>query len=249
MLPNKNKIFKKLLDDGKRISDLGWIKSMRSGCTGVGYTCETLLGIGENNRQKADYLDLVEIKTKRRNARSRMTLFTLSPRGGEITAASLVNKFGRIKNGKKTLYTTINGLRLNSCRREYGFKINVDRCAEKITLVVVDLNDGTEVLNGSILNFSDLKSVVMRKLSYVCVFDAQSRIVQDVEQFSYELGKIYMLESFDDFLMAIENGFVVMEMRIGVRPDGTVHDHGTAWRISEKKMGELFSIANKNELI
>ncbi|MDR3256992.1 MAG: MvaI/BcnI family restriction endonuclease [Endomicrobium sp.] len=38
----------------KEIKDIGFVRSKRSGATGIGYTLETLLGISENNNAKPD---------------------------------------------------------------------------------------------------------------------------------------------------------------------------------------------------
>ncbi|WP_147384827.1 MvaI/BcnI family restriction endonuclease [Nocardioides cavernaquae] len=51
------------LDEFDRVEAMGFIRSLRVGTTGVGYTFETLLGIEENNDQTADFRG-IEIKTK-----------------------------------------------------------------------------------------------------------------------------------------------------------------------------------------
>jgi hypothetical protein len=47
----------------------GYVQSMRTGNTGVGYTLETLLGLQENNISLSD-LQVAELKAKRENASS-----------------------------------------------------------------------------------------------------------------------------------------------------------------------------------
>ena len=49
------------LDKIKSINNEGWIKSLRRGDTGVGYTLETKLGIKANSKKKPDYKG-IEIK-------------------------------------------------------------------------------------------------------------------------------------------------------------------------------------------
>ena len=69
-----------LLNEFKRIRDLGWIRTMRSGPTGVGYTFEKLLGIQENTLPIPDYCDF-EIKTHRAISTSNICLFNYDPVG------------------------------------------------------------------------------------------------------------------------------------------------------------------------
>lgn len=71
-----------LLDEFDEVKSRGWIPSLRSGDTGIGYTFETLLGIEENNDQTADFRG-IEIKCKLdREAASpsgKINLFQLGP--------------------------------------------------------------------------------------------------------------------------------------------------------------------------
>jgi len=59
-----------------RIKQAGYVRSTRSGPTGVGHTFETLLGLEENNIAPPD-LGEVEIKARRVNSTSLVTLLTL----------------------------------------------------------------------------------------------------------------------------------------------------------------------------
>ena len=52
-----------LLGKFDKVKDQGWIDTLREGDTGIGYTFESLLGIRENNDQKADFKG-IEIKCK-----------------------------------------------------------------------------------------------------------------------------------------------------------------------------------------
>ncbi len=57
---------------------MGWIKTHRSGNTGIGKTLEDLLGITENNIQGPDF-GSYELKSGRINSNSMLTLMTKSP--------------------------------------------------------------------------------------------------------------------------------------------------------------------------
>ena len=53
----------------KKIKEQGWIKTHRSGPTGIGKTLEDLLGIPENNLDEPDFGDY-ELKSCRINSQS-----------------------------------------------------------------------------------------------------------------------------------------------------------------------------------
>jgi len=59
-----------------KIKKAGYIRSTRSGPTGVGHTFETLLGLEEDNIALPD-LGEVEVKARRVNSTSLVTLFIL----------------------------------------------------------------------------------------------------------------------------------------------------------------------------
>jgi len=65
---------KKLIE----IKEMGFIRTHRSGNTGVGKTLEDLLGIKENNIPSPNGIK-TELKSARKNAKSMLTLFTKSP--------------------------------------------------------------------------------------------------------------------------------------------------------------------------
>ena len=66
-----------LLQKLEQISSRGFIKSMRGGDTGVGYTLETLLGISANSSKNPDYRG-IEIKSSRsRNTKD--VIFSMVP--------------------------------------------------------------------------------------------------------------------------------------------------------------------------
>ena len=46
------------------VKEMGFVETMRSGNTGVGYTLETLLGVEENNSSGADIDGEIELKAK-----------------------------------------------------------------------------------------------------------------------------------------------------------------------------------------
>ena len=60
-----------------KIKEMGFIKSLRKGPTGIGKTLETYLGIKENNINLPD-LEGAELKAHRDNSDNMITLFTVN---------------------------------------------------------------------------------------------------------------------------------------------------------------------------
>ena len=86
----------------------GYVGSLRRGNTGIGYTLETLLGVDENNLQTPD-LGAIELKSQRKGALSRITLFTFNRGVWKIRQKELIEKYGYVDtNGRLSLYCGVN---------------------------------------------------------------------------------------------------------------------------------------------
>ena len=69
-----------------KVKNKGWIKSLRRGPTGIGYTFETLIGKQEENLPIADFRG-IEIKVKRRYSKGNITLFDTYKQTGKFSNA------------------------------------------------------------------------------------------------------------------------------------------------------------------
>ena len=92
-----------------QICDMGWIKTHRSGPTGIGKTLEDLLGIVENNIDGPDFGDY-ELKSCRLDSNSMLTIFTKTPQP-QGAANTLRMTFGyssdAYDNDEKVLHSTL----------------------------------------------------------------------------------------------------------------------------------------------
>ena len=70
-----------------------------------------------------------------------------------------------------------------------------------------------------------------RKLPQLMYVKAKSRGSGSDEEFWYNEAYLLSGFSFDGFKKLLEKGIVVVDIRIGQNPDGSVHDHGTAFRV------------------
>src|SRR2546423_11080927 len=90
-----------------KIKQAGYMRSTRSGPTGVGHTFETLLGLEEDNIALPD-LGEVEVKARRLNSTSMVTLFTFNRKVWRMKPLDAVRKYGTLdKHGRQGLYFTM----------------------------------------------------------------------------------------------------------------------------------------------
>ena len=78
-----------------QIRSRGFIRSARSGPTGIGHTLEQALGLRENNLAIPD-LGEVELKAHRENAFSLITLFTFNRKAWVMKPLEAVRKYGTL---------------------------------------------------------------------------------------------------------------------------------------------------------
>ena len=91
----------------EELKNKGYIKSLRKGPTGIGYTLETYLGIKENNLALPD-ISGVEIKAHRSNSNNLITLFTFNRKVWQIPPLEAIKKYGSYdRNGRLGLYYTM----------------------------------------------------------------------------------------------------------------------------------------------
>ncbi len=89
------------------IKAMGWVKSMRRGNTGIGYTLEELLGVSENNISAPD-LGEIELKAHRINSTSMITLFTFNRKAWKMNPFEAIKKYGTPDdNGRLGMYFTM----------------------------------------------------------------------------------------------------------------------------------------------
>jgi hypothetical protein len=111
-----NLIASELLGRLKVVAGNGWVQSMRSGPTGVGYTLESLLGISANSNRAPDFKG-IEIKAGRSKGgkpSSRTTLFSKTPdwqQSAVKNGLGLLDSYGyRDAAGRLQLYCSLNNL-------------------------------------------------------------------------------------------------------------------------------------------
>lgn len=218
------------------ISKKGFIKSLRKGDTGIGYTLETGMGIKENNIPHCDFLykgKPVELKAQRKDTGSNITLFTKEPKWYPLKPREIIEKYG---------YTDIKG-----------------RPGLKVTLKLNIFNNKDLALqigeNGQKLNIVHKKDDIIcyfwiRQLMWslrdklaenLLIVLAERKREKDVEYFHYV--KAYLLSELSEekFKKLLEEGKIVFEFRMHSKPSDATRSHGSGFRLNERHISELYA--------
>jgi hypothetical protein len=242
-----------LVERLKRVKEKGYVRTHRSGNTGIGKTLEDLLGIEENNIPGPDGA-MIELKSSRKSATSMMSLFTKSPLPKSANT-ELVQEYGYVtpkSRKKKVLHTTVSAIDYNTLRGKVGFKIDIKE--SRIELVVrslhgESLNDFGGLSKGEtegrkVMGYWDketLKSAFETKLPRLLFVRADSRGDGAQEDFWYNEAWLLSGFSFEGFLTLLRDGKILTDIRIGQYADGRGHDHGTCFRVRQANLDICFA--------
>lgn len=216
----------------QRIKNLGFIPTHRSGDTGIGKTLEDLLGIKENNIPLHDIQGVAELKAYRKNAKSMLTLFTLEPlpKGGDRDRI-LLDNFGYSKrdNGRlKELHSTL------SCKRYNNQLLKLLVAKDKIRI---------QGKNKRLNIYWDIQSVEKKfddKLPALVYVLTDTKEIKGKEFFHF--NEAYLLSDFDFelFKKMVKKDQIVVDFRMYYRPNGSVRNHGTGFRVKINKLYNCF---------
>lgn len=233
------------IQEYKKIVDMGWVRTHRSGPTGIGKTLEDLLGIPENNIDGPDFGDY-ELKSCRINSNSMLTIFTKTPQP-KGAANTLRMTFGyssdAYDNDEKVLHSTLSADRFVSISNT-GHSLKISCSNMKISIIA---EDGKEY---AYWTREALKQAFEKKYKNKFIYaKALSRGTGRSEEFQFI--EAYEVSGFDysAFVSLLEQGKIYIDLRIGQyhggAKDGQTHDHGTGFRIKEIDQPLLFTINNR----
>lgn len=237
------KTFQELVEGLKKIEKMGFVKTHRSGNTGIGKTLEDLLDIDENNIAGPDGLT-TELKAGRRNAVSMLTLFTKSPQPSRINSILLQELGYPEKEGssKKILHTTINANTYNTLKGGEGLKIAIKK--DRIEIDSPKLKHKSEIPT-PYWDKTMLKERFEKKYVELLYVKADTRGSGGEEEFHFNEAWIMKGFEFENFLKLLREGTLLVDIRIGQYPDGRPHDHGTGFRIMPDRLDLCFSDRKK----
>ncbi len=222
----------------KNLKDKGFIPSKRRGPTGIGYTFESELNLKETNIAVPDLGGRIELKSMRENSSSLITLFTFNKSVWQIHPKDAISKYGYFDENKRhCLYVTVSYRKPN----KQGLLLDVDNKGN------LQLKDRKNILIGN-WKISFIVAKFLSKMSQLIVVCADvKKNKAGVEEFFY--NKAYLLKnpSDDNFIDAIINKSAFVDIRMYLKPNGSVRNHGTGFRVYEKDLGLLFK--DRKELI
>ncbi|MDQ0757309.1 MvaI/BcnI family restriction endonuclease [Arthrobacter sp. B3I4] len=124
LVSGRESVFEELLEKLREISARGFLRTLRSGDTGIGHLLETELGIKANSSKSPDYKG-VEIKSTRGTATRTQTLFAKVP-DWDISqlhsSRQMLQEFGYDRGDDFKLYCTVSSKASNS----QGLRLQVD---------------------------------------------------------------------------------------------------------------------------
>lgn len=229
------------IEEYRKIKSMGWIKTHRSGPTGIGKTLEDLLGIPENNHDEPDF-GVYELKSCRINSKSMLTIFTKTPQPARSNTY-LRKKYGYSSsvydNDEKVLHSTLTAARFVQIA-DTGRSLKIV-CDEK----KISIASNTEIEN-VFWDKSSLRIAFEKKYKGKFVYaKALSRGLGVDEEFWFQDAYEVSGFDYDAMIKLLEEGKLFVDLRIGQYPDGRTHDHGTGFRIREADQPLLFKVVNK----
>ena len=226
----------------KRLQELkgrGYVPSLRRGTTGVGYTFEVLFGLQENNIPIPDIGGRVEIKTVRRDSQSLITLFTFNRGVWNIRQKELVLRYGYVdKKGRLALKNTL----FYGKPIPQGLALDLDE--DRNVLHLVDIGTGEPLATWDIYV---IVGKFMAKLSRLLLVIADRKMEGKEEYFHYNEAYLLTDPSPRRFLKAFKDSLIGIDIRMHLKENGSVRNRGTAFRIRERDLVELYE--NRRRLV
>ena len=239
-----------LLELMRGIAGKGYVRTLRLGDTGVGYTLETLLGISANSSKFPDYKG-IEIKSGRKRSQKsgRTTIFSQVP-NWQISrlkgSKEILFERGRFHVAKKRmqLFHEFSTIKLNS----YNMKLDLDLDHDLLHQICVE--DGVEVRDVT-WELPTLKRRVSEKHKETFWVAAISRGKSgDIdEEFLYSEIKHTGGVDPSVFPTLLETGVVTLDYTIKESKPGVAKDQGYLFKMSSRDLDLLFSRVDYYSLI
>lgn len=210
-----------------QIKSLGYVKTLRRGPTGIGYTLEELLGIEENNISVPDLGD-VEIKAQRERHTGLTTLFTFNRKAWKMKPLEAIRKYGSLdRDGRMGLYYTM-GLKPNSA--------GLFLCVEQ-DFVSVRSIDGSLIAQWEL---EEIERRFNRKAKNILLVKAKVEERDGIEYFLFNRAKFL---SGGATKSIIRNQFEAEQLLLDLRlhDKGTsARNHGTGFRMNAKDLENFY---------
>lgn len=214
----------------------GWIESLRTGDTGIGYTFESLVGIKENNKPDADYKG-IEVKCKQKKdgrvASGKINLFQKGPDWQvKMTAKERIKQIGSMnEEGRLACYS-----QLTTTPNNLALSLGVRETEQRI-----DLHKNVDVLGH--WPYRVLEKCLTTKHSRAVFIKADICKSSDTTYYRYDELIYCERPSIRNFIDLVEARDLVFEFTMSQKEDGAIRNHGYPWRLNrEELLTELFAL-------
>jgi len=208
------------------LKNKGFVKSLRKGSTGIGYTFEILMDLKENNLALPD-IENIEIKAHRDNSNSMITLFTFNRKVWQINPLDAIRKYGSYDvNGRLGMYYTMS-LTPNSVG---------------LFLTVNNKEISVQHISGEIIatwQLSVLAERFLQKIPALLLVSAHTEERAGVEYFHFYRGQLMNGTSQELLSELFKTGNLLVDLRLHDKKT-RARNHGTGFRTFEDKLPLLF---------
>ena len=221
-----------------RLKEKGFVPSRRRGATGIGHTLEQELNLTESNLSIPDIGGRIELKATRKNSNSLITLFTFNRSVWHRDKKEIIENYGYLdETNRQSLYSTI----FYAQQNPHNLKLELDKSNHTVHLLHH---------SGALLATWSIYTIVGKFISklerlLVVLADSQTNEISGGEEFLF--NEAYLLENPlpDNFLTAFENSQIAIDLRMHLKTSGVVRNHGTAFRIKERDIIDLYADRRK----
>ena len=220
------------------LKQTGFIPSIRKGPTGIGHTLEAALNLTENNLAIPDIGGRIELKATRKNSKSLVTLFTFNRAVWKLPQKEIIENYGyRDEKGRQSLYSSV----FHNQPNPQNLEIKLDTQNNKVHL---------HHRSGALLATWSIYTIVGKFISklerlLIVLADNRTNKLSGKEEFLF--NEAYLLEtpSPENFLLALENSQIGIDIRMHLKDTGTVRNHGTGFRMAESNIVNLYADKRK----
>jgi hypothetical protein len=222
-----NLSIKEIQEKLSKIKQMGYVRTLRKGPTGIGYTLETLLEIDENNISSPD-LGGIELKAQREKHLGMTTLFTFNNKAWRMNPLEAIRKYGsKDKDGRMGMYYTM-GMTPNSA----GLFLYVDD--EVVSVRSVDGNTIAE------WQLSEIEKRFEAKVKNVLLVKAKVEERDGVEYFLFDRARLLSRGTTKAILKnQFDNGQLLVDLRLHDK-GSMARNHGTEFRVFENNIDDLY---------
>lgn len=230
---------------------------------GAGLSIQSVLGIPKENSKMGYDIGNIDLKVQK-NTRlkncSPISLFTMNPMcfTDKVKRNASVNKYlaqnygypDRIEKHLNCLSVHIHTKKYTS-KGIFDFKLKVDNKDKRI-YIVIRKNKRIVSKKDFGYTFDYLYKRINDKMKNLLIVTYEDKMVNKNKYYELKHSKIHMNINKQVFINMIEQGVIFLNTGVDVKrnfknksQNGKLHDHGTEFRLSSDKMGDLYNITEK----